>query len=115
MTRKTVAGAAVAAAALFTQLAAQPADATTGYSSPCQGVRQCVGAFQDGEGWMVETAPKNWKRVIYQFKHLKKSEKRVCAHEYPRLTMWLSDPGSKRHTTVTTKASGKLPSRACHY
>ncbi|MGW5265851.1 hypothetical protein ACWEQG_33155 [Microbispora sp. NPDC004025] len=117
MTRKfAAAGAAVALTMLVAQVpAARPAAAATTYSSPCQGVRDCLGEMQSGEGWMVETPEKNWKRVIYRFKHLKKSEKRVCAHQYPRLTMWISDPKSSRHKTVTIKASGKLPRRACSY
>ncbi|KAB8180451.1 hypothetical protein [Microbispora catharanthi] len=51
--------------------------------------------MQSDERWMIETPVKNWNRVAYQFKHLKKSEKRVRAHEYPRLTMWINDPNSK--------------------
>ncbi|MGI5158473.1 hypothetical protein [Microbispora sp. CA-102843] len=116
MTRKFAARVAVALTALIAQpSAARPADAATTYSSPCQGIRNCMGEMQSGEGWMIETPQKNWKRVIYQFKHLKKSEKRVCAHEYPRLTMWINDPNSSRHKTVVIEASGKLPRRACFY
>ncbi|OPG14311.1 hypothetical protein [Microbispora sp. GKU 823] len=116
MTSKFAAGVAVALTALIAQpSAAQSAEAATTYSSPCQGIRNCMGEMQSGEGWMIETPQKNWKRVIYQFKHLKKSEKRVCAHEYPRLTMWINDPNGKRHKTVVIKASGKLPRRACFY
>ncbi|MEV7805484.1 hypothetical protein AB0O28_21300 [Microbispora sp. NPDC088329] len=116
MTRKFAAGVAVALTALIVQPSiARPAGAATTYSSPCQGIRNCAGEMQSGEGWMIETPVKNWKRVVYRFKHLKKSEKRVCAHEYPRLTMWINDPDSRRHKTVVIKASGTLPRRACSY
>ncbi|GAA3442796.1 hypothetical protein [Planomonospora venezuelensis] len=114
MIGKFAAGAAVTLVALAaTQVTARSADAAATYSSPCQGIRNCQAAMQDGEGWMVETPEKNWKKVIYQFKHLKKSARRVCAHEYPRLTMWISSPDSSRHKTVTVKASGRLPRSHC--
>lgn len=116
MIKKFAAGTAIALAALTApQLTAQTADAATSYKTPCQGIRGCEAAMQDGEGWMVITREKNWKKVIYQFNHLGKSAKRVCAKQYPHLTMWLNNPSYSRNKTVTIKASGKLPRAACSY
>jgi hypothetical protein len=112
--KRFTAGAVITLVALSgTQAMTQSASAAKRYSSPCEGVRNCQAGFQDGEGWMVITPKKNWKKAIYRFKRLKKSAKRVCPHVYPKLTMHLNNPRSTRHRAVTIKASGKLPRSEC--
>ncbi|GLX03955.1 hypothetical protein Misp03_08820 [Microbispora sp. NBRC 16548] len=110
------------AAAVTGALLTHPAEASAKlYTHPCQGVSHCVDEKTDGEGWMVNTPKKNWKKVIYRFHHLTRQARSVCgsgsgyhtSEKNLHIAMFLTAPHSTARKTIEIKASGPTPRKYC--